>query len=110
MLWWKLQRIKSRDPKTRCRMIEEMAAKGEATAFDAIAEAMSDDESEVRLSAARALGVLRDERALGPLLSALKDRKPDVRAAAVMSLRVLGDKRAVDQLKLSLEDPDHSVR
>src|SRR6202453_4745573 len=110
MLWGKLQRLKSRDPKTRARVVQDMAVSGDPSTVEPIAEALKDEEPEVRLAAARALGVLQNERSLGPLIVALKDRRADVRAAAVTSLRQLGDTRAIDALTGSLEDNDHSVR
>ena len=110
MLWWKLQRLKSRDPKTRCRIIEEMAASGDASAFDGLTEAIKDEQPEVRTAAARALGVFHDERAIAPLIEAIKDRKPEVRAAAIVSLRQIGDSGAIDALVHALKDYDHAVR
>ncbi|MDB6018969.1 MAG: lyase domain protein repeat-containing protein [Pedosphaera sp.] len=111
MLWWKLQRLKSKDSKTRIRMVEEMAASGKASVLEPITEALKEDEdSEVRAAAAKALGTLRDERSLAPLTAALNDPKPDVRAAVVQALRQLGDQRAIDPLLNSLRDPNHHVR
>ena len=37
MLWWKIQRLKSKDPKVRCRMIEEMVASGHSSVVEAVA-------------------------------------------------------------------------
>jgi HEAT repeat protein len=110
MLWWKKQRIKSRDPKVRRRMIEEMVASGHPSAVDPVTEAAADEEPEVRLAAAKALGALGDERALSPLLSLLRDRQPEIRATATVSLRQLGDSRAIDPLLRALQDNDHNVR
>jgi hypothetical protein len=43
MLWWKLQRIKSKDPKTLRRMVEDMAVAGDPSVFEPISEALSDE-------------------------------------------------------------------
>ncbi len=110
MLWWKLQRLKSRDAKTRCRIIEEIAAAGDATAVAAVAEAIKDEEPEVRAAAAKALGAFHDERAIAPLIEAVKDRKPEVRAAAIVALRQIGDSAAIDGLVHALKDYHHAVR
>jgi HEAT repeat protein len=110
MLWWKLQRLKSRDPKTRIRMIEEMAGGGDLTALAPIAEAITDEEPEVRAAAARALGAFHDDRAVPPLVAAIKDRSPEVRAAAIASLRQVGDAGAIDALVHALGDYHHAVR
>ena len=110
MLWWKLQRLKSRDPKARCRTIEEMAAAADGSAVLPIIESLKDEEAEVRAAAARALGAFHDERALAPLIEILKDRKPEVRAAAIHSLRLIGDSGAIDGLVHALADYSHAVR
>lgn len=110
MHWWKLQRIKSKDPKARRRAVVELAAAGQPIHADQVAAALEDAEPEVRVAAAQALGTFADDRVLSPLISALKDRKPEVRAAAVNSLRQLGDARAVGHLVLMLKDFNHTVR
>ncbi len=110
MLWWKLQRLKSKDASVRRRMLDEMVATGDPAVVEPLAEALKDEAPEVRVAAVRGLGALMDERGLSPLLSALKDRVVEVRATAVASLRQLGDARAIDALVNALEDPDHNVR
>ncbi len=110
MLWWKLQRLKSKDPKVRRRMVEDMVATGNPSVVQPVSEAIEDEEPEVRLAAARGLGVLGDDRCLTPLITLLKDRNPEIRAAASLSLRQLGDSRAIDHLRHALEDHDHNVR
>jgi HEAT repeat protein len=111
MLWWKLQRLKSKDAKTRIRIVEEMIASGKASVVEPVTEALKEDEDpDVRAAAAKGLGVLREEQGFGPLVSALKDRKPEVRTAAAQALRQFGDKRAIDPLIQSLEDVNHHVR
>ncbi len=110
MLWWKIQRLKSKDPKVRRRMIEEMVASGHPSVVEPVTEAATDEEPEVRLAAAKALGTLADDRALSPLISLLRDRQPEIRATATVSLRQLGDARAIDPLLHALADHDHNVR
>ena len=110
MLWWKIQRLKSRDPKTRCRVVQDMALSGDPSAIEPVIDALKDEEYEVRLAAARALGAFKDDRVFSPLVSTLKDRRAEVRVAAVTSLRQLGDNRAVQPLTSALEDSDHAVR
>jgi HEAT repeat protein len=110
MLWWKLQRLKSKDPKTRQRAVEELAVKGDPSMAEPLVAALKDEEPEVRTAAARALGAFQDDRVLSPLIAALKDRKPEVRAAAIASLRQLNDSRAIDPLVLALKDFNHNVR
>ncbi len=110
MLWWKKQRLKSGNAKTRCRVVQHMALSEDAAAVEPCIDALGDEAPEVRLAAARALGALKDTRAFSPLVDALKDRSADVRAAAAGSLRQLGDVRAIASLTGALHDGDHTVR
>jgi HEAT repeat protein len=110
MLWWKLHRLNSKDPKVRRRTVEEMVAVGDASVVEPLAEALQDEEPDVRLAAAKGLGAFQDDRAVKPLIGALRDRKAEIRTAAITSLRQIGDSRAIDALVISLEDLDHSVR
>lgn len=54
--------------------------------------------TDVRVTAARALGASRDPRALPPLVAALGEENRDVRWAAIEALSELGDRRAVPPL------------
>ncbi len=73
-------------------------------------QALEDRRPAVRRAAAEALGALRDERAVEPLLRALEDRRPAVRRAVARALGQLGDARAVGPLLRALEDEDWTVR
>jgi HEAT repeat protein len=110
MLWWNIQRLKSRDPRIRCKTLEGMIGTSDTSAIAPIADALKDDESEVRVAAAKALGLFQDDRAVPPLVAAIKDRKAEVRAAAILSLRQIGDATAIDALVHALNDYQHSVR
>jgi HEAT repeat protein len=110
MLWWKLQRLKSRDPKTRIAILEEMEAKGGFAVIAPMAEALRDEDPNVRGAAAKGLAKLQDERVLAPLITALSDERPDVRIAASQGLRQLGDARAIEALVHVLRDNNHLVR
>lgn len=61
--------------------------------------ALGDEDGWVRSGAAFALGVLGDERVVGPLVRALEDWHPHVRWSAVVALGKLGDERAVPALE-----------
>ena len=78
--------------------------------YPLIIQALSNDNSSTRRSAAAALGRLGDNRAVDPLIEALSDDDSDVRDAAVKALGRLGDKRAVDPLIKALSDKDWHVR
>jgi HEAT repeat protein len=64
----------------------------------------------VRPSAAAALGTMRDQRAVEPLIAALADGYVVVRQYAAQSLGMLGDARAIEPLKILLSDSEPSVR
>jgi HEAT repeat protein len=53
-------------------------------------KALKDQEENVRMQAAWALGTIRDRRASDPLAAALKDSSPRVRRQAAWALGSLG--------------------
>jgi HEAT repeat protein len=72
-----------------------------------------------RMNAARALGFIRDERAVEPLIAALRDDDEDVRVAATFALGVLKNAKslepllaalAVEPLLAALQDSSSEVR
>ncbi|HEX5159681.1 MAG TPA: HEAT repeat domain-containing protein [Ktedonobacterales bacterium] len=63
-----------------------------------------------RVNAARALGLIEDERTEEPLLTALRDDDEDMRAAAIIALDDLRDTREVEPLLAALHDPSSEVR
>jgi HEAT repeat protein len=67
-------------------------------------------DAEIMRAVIRALGQLRDKRALAPLLARLDDPDAAVRRAVIDSLSELGDKRAVARLLAKLDDPDEDSR
>lgn len=67
-----------------------------------------DEDQDVRGAAASALGYLKDQRALAPLVDALKD--PQLGFLAAHALGSLGDKAAVEPLALALDDESEIVR
>jgi len=64
----------------------------------------------VRTRVMRALGRLREERALGPLASALRDESPLIRAGAAEALGEVGGDAALEHLTPLLRDDDELVR
>ena len=72
--------------------------------------ALKDPDSNVRRSAARALGALGDLRTVEPLLRALESRGIRARSGAALALGELGDIRAVEPLLTALEDSHSEVR
>ena len=78
--------------------------------FSALIRGLSDDNSYVRRTAAKALGHLGDKRAVDPLIEALSHYDYEVRLAAAEALGRLGDKRAVDPLIEVLADDTGWIR
>ena len=60
--------------------------------------ALQSPDDDTREEAARALGELKDPRAVTPLISALEDPNHYVRREAAKSLGRLGDERAIPAL------------
>ena len=60
--------------------------------------------------AAKALGEIRDERAVEPLIEALQDMNEDVRCLAARSLGEIGDPRAEEPLERASRDEYRQVR
>lgn len=71
---------------------------------------LGDSDPRVVAASARALGLIGDRRAVGPLVALLGDGHDDVRAAAAFSLGQLGAAEAVAPLIRLLGDTDHHVR
>ena len=66
--------------------------------------------SSVRETAAEALGILRDRRAVEPLIKALNDKDEEVRWKAAWALGNIGDIQAVEPLIYLLHDKRWTVR
>jgi class 3 adenylate cyclase len=111
----------------------------EPTAYDALVSCLSDQDWWVREKAMRALGAMRDERAIAPLTAMVEDRfvgwavpetlgaigggkageeierllfhpNKRVRAEAIKTVAAIDFKAAVPQLQTCLQDPEEEVR
>jgi HEAT repeat protein/beta-lactamase regulating signal transducer with metallopeptidase domain len=85
---------------------------GDGRAVVPLIQAISDENSSVRLSAVETLGKLRDPRAVQALIEALRqDPDPKVRAMAAWALGEIEDPAAASALSAALrEDDDQGVR
>ena len=87
--------------------VQELESHGD---IDGLIEALGyQDDQNVRLAAASALGRVGDSRAVEPLLSALKDQ-PRVEEVTIIALGKIGDARAVSSLITALEDANWEIR
>ena len=71
--------------------------------------ALKDEYEEVRYQAARALGNMKDARAVEPLIAALNEENPGVRTEAAKALGEIGDAWAVEPLIEALKDEDFNA-
>ncbi len=72
----------------------------------AMREALGDPLAEVRIQAARSVGIRRDREALAATVKLLKDSDPTVRRETAIALGKLGETSAVPALLAALGDPD----
>ena len=110
MIWWTLQQLKAKNPKTRCQAIEKLAREKEPQAWDALVQMLEDEEVDVRIAAVRALGTFKQERTVAALAKALQDATESVREAAVVCLKQVGSHEAFKPLVESLRDQSSNVR
>jgi len=75
-----------------------------------VAKKLKDWVSNVRSSAAHALGGIGDRRAVEPLIKAIEDNDPNLRASAAFALGEIGDARVVKFLIETLDDEEKDIR
>jgi HEAT repeat protein len=86
------------------------AASVGVAALDALLSVLDDLESPERRLAIEALGTIKDERIVAPLVAALNDRDPQVRGAALEALGHVQTPEASEALMRLLQDGDPAVR
>lgn len=97
------------DPDVRKSVVMELIQYGDVATDPLIALLMDEDE-DVRIHAATALGWVAGEDAIQPLLVALQDENPYVRRYAARALCWVVDETAVENLIDALQDDDNYVR
>ncbi len=97
------------DASVRKAVVMELINYGEA-AIDPLIALLMDEDGDVRVHAATALGWVGGKDAVQPLLVALHDSNPYVRRYAARALCWVVDKTAVEGLVTALEDEDTYVR
>jgi len=92
-------------------VIYELAGQRSDVAFNALVKSLSDKNSGVRASAVNALSIMRDKRAVEPVIGMLGDQSYDVRYVACIALGKLNDKKAVQPvLNILKTDKNYPVR
>ena len=90
----------------RVRRVVQLGKNRSASAVPELSAALRDTDGNVRRLAACALGKIRDQRAVEPLLDLLsRETKPQVRQYAVKALGKIGDARACSVLDKIANDP-----
>ena len=97
------------DPTVRKSVVMELIQYGEI-AVDPLIALLMDEDSDVRVHAATALGWVGGKDAIQPLLVALQDENAGVRRYAARALCWVVDETAVQGLIDSLQDDDNYVR
>ena len=103
------ERLIDSDPNVRKSVVMELLHYGEM-AVDPLIALLMDEDSDVRIHAATALGWVGGKDAIQPLCVALKDVNPYVRRYAARALCWVVDETAIDTLIEALRDEDNYVR
>ncbi len=102
--------LKDKDRRLHYPAVEALIKRGTPAVAPLIA-ALKNENADMRMNAAHALGVIKDRSAVEPLISTLGDEDSDVRSMAVWALGNIGDSRAVEPLTaLSLKEEDRHIR
>ncbi|TLY32549.1 MAG: HEAT repeat domain-containing protein [Nitrospirae bacterium] len=89
--------------------VDDFAAIG-AAAGERLVAALRDERWRVREGAAKALGLIKDRRAVDGLIAALRDRDGSVRTIAAEALGRIGDPKAIKGLMALFKDTSKLVR
>jgi HEAT repeat protein len=98
------------NPEVREKIIQIFGAIGGSGQLAAVADATSDTEPTVQLTAVTALRQLRDRGGLDKLIGKISDPNPHVRAAAIRALGDMGDRTVCPKLIPHLRDESGYVR
>ncbi|HKS40776.1 MAG TPA: HEAT repeat domain-containing protein, partial [Blastocatellia bacterium] len=99
------------DVNARTRAIERLGLMGDSKAFQPLVEVLTNSkELQVRVTAAQALGTLKDRRGVDALITASGAPEKDLRLAAVNSLGLISDHTSAEVLFVAAKDTDQGVR
>lgn len=85
-----IKTLKHKDSNVRLDAELALISIGEP-AVEVLTQALNDEVTNVRIAAARALGNIRDKRAVRPLIQALKDKDSKVRGEVAWALSKIGE-------------------
>lgn len=107
-----LRELAQRDnPYVRREAVAALGQTGHRALVPVLAEFLAvDEDTAVRVAAAKALGNLRDTLAVPPLVAALRDTAAGVRQQTLVSLQHLWSPRVEAAARRGLQDPDETVR
>lgn len=97
-------------PEVREAALDEVLAGRAPGAGPALLGLLSEAQGTLKLKVLRALGLLREPKAVKPLLGVLADPAAEFRLSAVKSLGRIGSPDAVDGLVAATKDADDEVR
>jgi len=99
------------DPALQKVTLRALGEIGSEDSTQPVANRLDAENDEVRSAAARALGLIGDTRAIGPLADVLdEDEADEVRASAAWALRQIGTERALDELAEFVDDRSYIVQ
>ena len=91
VLWWTLQRLKSKRAEIRLEAVQSLADEAGPEAATALIATLKDVDGNVRRAAAQALGKRKEAAALSQLMDLMRDAEAAVRGAAADALTGLAD-------------------
>ena len=92
------------------KVVEVLVNIPEPRNIDRFMDILKDKNSDIRIDAAFALGDIRSEKAVNPLIKLLADKDPYARSGAAWALGNIRPEKAVDSLIGLLADADAGVR
>ena len=108
-----LEELLSDDPlkmKHAADTIKKMPDSAKHQYSDTLTPKLEDTDAKIRASAAIALGIIGDAKAVEPLIEALNNENKDVRGIAAIILGQIGDAKAFKPLIVALNDESEVVR
>ena len=110
MLWWTLQKLKSKSAGVRRQGVEQLGASAHPQYLGNLSAMLGDPDAQVRLAAVEALSKIKSPAVAGVLARALGDRDASVRGAVVAAFRETQLPGAEAALLAGLTHPEGALR